>query len=172
MLKSSKPVSGRLKRVLWIKLPDLNLQVSWSLTQQHDRKLAAWHNRRKTRLAPDERQPRGRRRGPPPSPRSGRRTTSPTCTRSPPPSPSRCAWASDSTRPSSTVTSASSEEEEEEEYEEEKRTQRGLTWTKWCSLIPPLLEPRSLRLRMFLSPLRSQRELVFFLNEATRPPSL
>lgn len=28
----------------------LNLQVSWSLTQQHDRKLAAWHNRRKTRL--------------------------------------------------------------------------------------------------------------------------
>lgn len=29
----------------------LNLQLSWSLTQQHDRKLAAWHNRRKTRLA-------------------------------------------------------------------------------------------------------------------------
>lgn len=29
----------------------LNLQVSWSLTQQHDRRLAAWHNRRKTRLA-------------------------------------------------------------------------------------------------------------------------
>ena len=25
--------------------------MSWSLTQQHDRKLAAWHNRRKTRLA-------------------------------------------------------------------------------------------------------------------------
>lgn len=25
-------------------------QFSWSLTQQHDRKLAAWHNRRKTRL--------------------------------------------------------------------------------------------------------------------------
>lgn len=24
--------------------------MSWSLTQQHDRKLAAWHNRRKTRL--------------------------------------------------------------------------------------------------------------------------
>ncbi|XP_030218728.1 E3 ubiquitin/ISG15 ligase TRIM25 [Gadus morhua] len=28
-----------------------NNPVSWSLTQQHDRKLAAWHNRRKTRLA-------------------------------------------------------------------------------------------------------------------------
>ncbi|TNN53610.1 Stonustoxin subunit beta [Liparis tanakae] len=28
-----------------------NNEVSWSLTQQHDRKLAAWHNRRKTRLA-------------------------------------------------------------------------------------------------------------------------
>uniref|UniRef100_UPI0037E82F6D E3 ubiquitin-protein ligase TRIM11 n=1 Tax=Semicossyphus pulcher TaxID=241346 RepID=UPI0037E82F6D len=27
-----------------------NNKVSWSLTQQHDRKLAAWHNRRKTRL--------------------------------------------------------------------------------------------------------------------------
>ncbi|KAM8839094.1 E3 ubiquitin/ISG15 ligase TRIM25 [Synchiropus picturatus] len=27
-----------------------NNRVSWSLTQQHDRKLAAWHNRRKTRL--------------------------------------------------------------------------------------------------------------------------
>lgn len=27
-----------------------NLQVSWSLTQQHDRKLAIWHNRRKTRV--------------------------------------------------------------------------------------------------------------------------
>ncbi|KAM3866438.1 E3 ubiquitin/ISG15 ligase TRIM25 [Diretmus argenteus] len=26
-------------------------KVSWSLTQQHDRKLAAWHNRRKTRLS-------------------------------------------------------------------------------------------------------------------------
>lgn len=26
-------------------------QVSWSLTQQHDKKLSAWHNRRKTRLA-------------------------------------------------------------------------------------------------------------------------
>ena len=26
-------------------------QVSWSLTQQHDRKLAAWHNRKKTRLS-------------------------------------------------------------------------------------------------------------------------
>lgn len=25
-------------------------QFSWSLTQQHDRKLAAWHNRRKARL--------------------------------------------------------------------------------------------------------------------------
>lgn len=29
---------------------DETLQVSWSLTQQHDKKLAAWHNRRKTRL--------------------------------------------------------------------------------------------------------------------------
>ncbi|XP_076018467.1 E3 ubiquitin/ISG15 ligase TRIM25 [Genypterus blacodes] len=28
-----------------------NNKVSWSLTQQHDKKLAAWHNRRKTRLA-------------------------------------------------------------------------------------------------------------------------
>ncbi|CAB1434048.1 unnamed protein product [Pleuronectes platessa] len=28
-----------------------NNKVSWSLTQQHDRKLAAWHNRRKTRLS-------------------------------------------------------------------------------------------------------------------------
>ncbi|XP_061791717.1 E3 ubiquitin-protein ligase TRIM11 [Nerophis lumbriciformis] len=28
-----------------------NNTVSWSLTQQHDRKLAAWHNRKKTRLA-------------------------------------------------------------------------------------------------------------------------
>ncbi|XP_054870377.1 E3 ubiquitin/ISG15 ligase TRIM25 isoform X2 [Amphiprion ocellaris] len=27
-----------------------NNKVSWSLTQQHDKKLAAWHNRRKTRL--------------------------------------------------------------------------------------------------------------------------
>ncbi|XP_012723904.2 E3 ubiquitin-protein ligase TRIM11 [Fundulus heteroclitus] len=27
-----------------------NNKVSWSLTQQHDRKLSAWHNRRKTRL--------------------------------------------------------------------------------------------------------------------------
>ncbi|KAK9539370.1 hypothetical protein VZT92_004480 [Zoarces viviparus] len=27
-----------------------NNKVSWSLTQQHDRRLAAWHNRRKTRL--------------------------------------------------------------------------------------------------------------------------
>lgn len=27
------------------------MQLSWSLTQQHDRKLAAWHNRKKTRLA-------------------------------------------------------------------------------------------------------------------------
>uniref|UniRef100_A0A7N6AJD4 B30.2/SPRY domain-containing protein n=2 Tax=Anabas testudineus TaxID=64144 RepID=A0A7N6AJD4_ANATE len=27
-----------------------NNKVSWSVTQQHDRKLAAWHNRRKTRL--------------------------------------------------------------------------------------------------------------------------
>ncbi|KAM6990207.1 E3 ubiquitin-protein ligase TRIM11 [Tautogolabrus adspersus] len=27
-----------------------NNKVSWSLTQQHDRKLAAWHNRKKTRL--------------------------------------------------------------------------------------------------------------------------
>lgn len=27
------------------------MQMSWSLTQQHDRKLAAWHNRRKTRLS-------------------------------------------------------------------------------------------------------------------------
>lgn len=26
-------------------------QLSWSLTQQRDRKLAAWHNRRKTRLS-------------------------------------------------------------------------------------------------------------------------
>lgn len=26
-------------------------KLSWSLTQQHDKKLAAWHNRRKTRLA-------------------------------------------------------------------------------------------------------------------------
>ncbi|XP_036453537.1 E3 ubiquitin/ISG15 ligase TRIM25 [Colossoma macropomum] len=26
-------------------------KVSWSLTQQHDRKLAAWHNRKKTRLS-------------------------------------------------------------------------------------------------------------------------
>lgn len=25
-------------------------QASWSLTQQHDKRLAAWHNRRKTRL--------------------------------------------------------------------------------------------------------------------------
>lgn len=33
-----------------IKMPLLHSQVSWSLTQQHDRKLAAWHNRRKTRL--------------------------------------------------------------------------------------------------------------------------
>lgn len=31
-------------------IPLFNFQVSWSLTQQHDRKLAAWHNRRKTRL--------------------------------------------------------------------------------------------------------------------------
>lgn len=31
-------------------MPLLHSQVSWSLTQQHDRKLAAWHNRRKTRL--------------------------------------------------------------------------------------------------------------------------
>lgn len=29
----------------------LHPQVSWSLTQQHDKKLAAWHNRRKTRLS-------------------------------------------------------------------------------------------------------------------------
>ncbi|KAM9332353.1 E3 ubiquitin/ISG15 ligase TRIM25 [Pholidichthys leucotaenia] len=28
-----------------------NNKVSWSLTQQHDKKLAAWHNRRKTRLS-------------------------------------------------------------------------------------------------------------------------
>ncbi|XP_013864393.1 E3 ubiquitin-protein ligase TRIM11 [Austrofundulus limnaeus] len=28
-----------------------NNKVSWSLTQQHDKKLSAWHNRRKTRLA-------------------------------------------------------------------------------------------------------------------------
>lgn len=35
-------------RLKWLLL---NLQVSWSLTQQHDKKLAAWHNRRKTRLA-------------------------------------------------------------------------------------------------------------------------
>ncbi|XP_035655411.1 E3 ubiquitin/ISG15 ligase TRIM25-like isoform X1 [Oncorhynchus keta] len=28
-----------------------NNKMSWSLTQQHDRKLAAWHNRRKTRLS-------------------------------------------------------------------------------------------------------------------------
>ncbi|KAL2097157.1 hypothetical protein ACEWY4_006364 [Coilia grayii] len=28
-----------------------NNKVSWSLTQQHDRKLAVWHNRRKTRLS-------------------------------------------------------------------------------------------------------------------------
>ncbi|XP_028833811.1 nuclear factor 7, ovary [Denticeps clupeoides] len=28
-----------------------NNKVSWSLTQQHERKLAAWHNRRKTRLS-------------------------------------------------------------------------------------------------------------------------
>ncbi|XP_076151888.1 E3 ubiquitin-protein ligase TRIM7 [Alosa pseudoharengus] len=28
-----------------------NNKVSWSLTQQHDRKLAAWHNRRKVRLS-------------------------------------------------------------------------------------------------------------------------
>ncbi|XP_068196669.1 E3 ubiquitin/ISG15 ligase TRIM25 [Antennarius striatus] len=28
-----------------------NNKVSWSLTQQHDRKLAAWHDRRKTRLS-------------------------------------------------------------------------------------------------------------------------
>ncbi|XP_028328580.1 E3 ubiquitin/ISG15 ligase TRIM25 [Gouania willdenowi] len=27
-----------------------NNKVSWSLTQQHDKKLAAWHNRRKTRI--------------------------------------------------------------------------------------------------------------------------
>lgn len=27
-----------------------HFQVSWSLTQQHDRKLAAWHNRKKTHL--------------------------------------------------------------------------------------------------------------------------
>lgn len=29
----------------------VDCQVSWSLTQQHDRKLAVWHNRRKTRLS-------------------------------------------------------------------------------------------------------------------------
>lgn len=32
-------------------LSSFHPQVSWSLTQQHDKKLAAWHNRRKTRLS-------------------------------------------------------------------------------------------------------------------------
>lgn len=41
-----------LKRIdcLWGFIISLN-QISWSLTQQHDRKLAAWHNRKKTRLS-------------------------------------------------------------------------------------------------------------------------
>lgn len=35
---------------LWFSVIYLT-QISWSLTQQHDRKLAAWHNRKKTQLS-------------------------------------------------------------------------------------------------------------------------
>lgn len=42
--------SLKQKETKFHEMPLLNFQLSWSLTQQHDRKLAAWHNRRKTRL--------------------------------------------------------------------------------------------------------------------------